>query len=123
RHPALPSSPPGRSSDLPRQMHGFINRCKEDAQRPPDLADSGDFARAQMIRVYTAYEQARERAGLVDFAELLLRAFETCRDNAELLAHYRRRFKHILVDEFQDTNGLQYAWVRLLAGSAGKVFI
>ncbi|HLQ86665.1 MAG TPA: DNA helicase II [Salinisphaeraceae bacterium] len=107
----------------PRQLQGFINSCKEEAQRPRDLADTGDFARAQMIRVYTAYEQARERAGLVDFAELLLRAFETCRDNAELLAHYRRRFKHILVDEFQDTNGLQYAWVRLLAGSAGKVFI
>src|SRR5699024_8137063 len=63
------------------------------------------------------------RAGLVDFPELLLRAFETCRDNAELLAHYRRRFAHILVDEFQDTNGLQYAWVRLLAGSSSKVFI
>lgn len=107
----------------PRQLQGFVNGCKEAAQRPSDLADTGDFARARMIRAYTAYEQARERAGLVDFAELLLRAFETCRDNAELLDHYRRRFAHILVDEFQDTNALQYAWVRLLAGSSGKVFI
>src|SRR5699024_2781394 len=111
------------SSWPPRQMQGFINRCKEDAERPSDLADTGDYARAQMIRVYSAYELARERAGLVDFPELLLRAFETCRDNAELLAHYRQRFAHILVDEFQDTNGLQYAWVRLLAGTSGKVFI
>ncbi|HLQ86801.1 MAG TPA: DNA helicase II, partial [Salinisphaeraceae bacterium] len=107
----------------PRQMQGFINRCKERAQRPSELAAGGDFSREYMIRVYTAYEQARERAGLVDFPELLLRAFETCRDNAELLAHYRQRFAHILVDEFQDTNDLQYAWVRLLAGSSGKVFI
>jgi len=107
----------------PRQMQGFINSCKEAAERPRDLADTGDYARSQMIRVYAAYESARESAGLVDFAELLLRAFETCRDNAELLAHYRRRFSHVLVDEFQDTNALQYAWVRLLAGTQGRVFI
>ena len=107
----------------PRQMAGFINSCKEDAERPRDLADTGDYARSQMIRVYTAYENAREAAGLVDFPELLLRAYETCRDNAELLAHYRRRFTHLLVDEFQDTNALQYAWIRLLAGTHGKVFI
>ncbi|MGN8158468.1 DNA helicase II [Salinisphaera sp. RV14] len=107
----------------PRQMAGFINSCKEDAERPRDLADTGDYARSQMIRVYTAYENAREAAGLVDFPELLLRAYETCRDNADLLAHYRRRFSHLLVDEFQDTNALQYAWIRLLAGPEGKVFI
>ncbi|WP_423824222.1 DNA helicase II [Salinisphaera sp. SPP-AMP-43] len=107
----------------PRQMAGFINSCKEDAERPQDLADTGDYARSQMIRVYTAYESAREAAGLVDFPELLLRAYETCRDNAELLAHYRRRFSHLMVDEFQDTNALQYGWVKLLAGTHGKVFI
>ncbi|WP_353221950.1 DNA helicase II [Salinisphaera hydrothermalis] len=107
----------------PRQMAGFINSCKEDAERPADLADTGDYARSQMIRVYTAYESAREAAGLVDFPELLLRAYETCRDNAELLAHYRRRFTHLMVDEFQDSNALQYAWVKLLAGTHGKVFI
>jgi len=107
----------------PRQMQGFINSCKDAAERPRDLADTGDYARSQMIRVYQAYEIAREAAGLVDFTELLLRAYETCRDDPELLAHYRRRFSHLLVDEFQDTNALQYAWIRLLAGTNGKVFI
>ncbi len=107
----------------PRQMQSFINSCKEEAQRPRNLGDSGDYAREQMIRVYKAYESARESAGLVDFPELLLRAYETCRDNADLLAHYQRRFGHLLVDEFQDTNALQYAWVRLLAGDTGRVFI
>lgn len=110
----------------PRQMAGFINKCKEEAERPGDLApagNTGDYARSQLIRVYQGYERAREAAGLVDFPELLLRAFETCRDNAELLAHYRKRFTHILVDEFQDTNALQYAWIRLLAGIQGKVFM
>lgn len=107
----------------PRQMAGFINKCKEEAERPRDLADTGDYARSQMIRVYQGYENAREAAGLVDFPELLLRAYEICRDNSDLLAHYRRRFTHILVDEFQDTNVLQYAWIRLLAGKNGRVFI
>lgn len=107
----------------PKQMTGFINSCKEAAERPRDLADTGDYARAQMIRLYQAYENARESAGLVDFPELLLRAYETCRDDADLLAHYRRRFSHLLVDEFQDTNALQYAWIRLLAGDAGRVFV
>ncbi|MDA3919631.1 MAG: DNA helicase II [Salinisphaera sp.] len=107
----------------PRQMAGFINKCKEEAERPGDLVDTGDYARSQLIGVYKAYERARETSGLVDFPELLLRAFEVCRDNADLLAHYRRRFTHILVDEFQDTNALQYAWIQLLAGSQGKVFI
>jgi len=107
----------------PRQMAGFISRCKEEAERPGDLADTGDYARSQMIRVYKGYEAAREAAGLVDFSELLLRAYEICRDNTDLLAHYRKRFTHILVDEFQDTNMLQYAWIKLLAGPSGKVFI
>ncbi|MEQ8799470.1 MAG: DNA helicase II [Salinisphaeraceae bacterium] len=107
----------------PRQMQGFINGCKEEGRRPQHLADTGDFARAQMIRVYTAYESARESAGLVDFAELLLRAHELVRDDKELQAHYRKRFRHLLVDEFQDTNALQYAWIRVLAGDQAKVFV
>ncbi len=107
----------------PKQMQGFINGCKEEGRRPQHLADTGDFARAQMIRVYTAYESARESAGLVDFAELLLRAHELVRDDAELQAHYRKRFRHLLVDEFQDTNTLQYAWIRVLAGDQAKVFV
>ena len=94
----------------PKQMAGFINSCKDAAERPGDLADNGDYARTQMIAIYKAYETAREAAGLVDFPELLLRAYEICRDDASLLAHYRKRFSHIMVDEFQDTNALQYAW-------------
>lgn len=107
----------------PRQMAGFINSCKEAAERPEHLPDTGDYARSHMIRIYSAYEQMRESAGLVDFAELLLRAYETCCDSPDLLAHYRRRFSHILVDEFQDTNALQYAWIKLLAGAQGTLFI
>lgn len=106
-----------------RQMQWFINGNKEEGRRPGNLSDAGDYAREQMLAVYREYEQARERAGLVDFPELLLRAHELVRDNAELQAHYRRRLRHILVDEFQDTNALQYAWIRLLAGDAGKVFV
>jgi DNA helicase-2/ATP-dependent DNA helicase PcrA len=75
-----------------------------------------------MIHIYRSYQAACEQAGLVDFAELLLRAHEVFRDQERLLAHYRRRFRHILVDEFQDTNALQYAWLRLLAGDGGALF-
>lgn len=111
----------------PRAMQWFINGCKENGRRPQHLSSNdgpgGDFTRAQQIRVYKAYEQAREAAGLVDFPELLLRAHELVRDNQELQAHYRRRFRHILVDEFQDTNTLQYAWIRVLAGDQARVFV
>ena len=104
----------------PRTLQWFINAQKDEGRRPQHIPDTGDFAQAQMLRVYSAYEDACRRAGVVDFAELLLRAHELCRDNAELLAHYRRRFRHILVDEFQDTNTLQYAWVRLIAGQGAE---
>jgi len=107
----------------PKQMQWFINARKDEGQRPASIPDRGDYAHQQMVRVYTAYEEACRRAGLVDFAELLLRAFEVCRDHPELLRHYRKRFRHILVDEFQDTNALQYNWVRLLAGDSGRVFV
>ena len=75
-----------------------------------------------MLRVYTVYQETCERTGVVDFAELLLRCHELFRDLDDVLAHYRERFRHILVDEFQDTNTIQYAWLRLLAGSEGHVF-
>lgn len=106
-----------------RQMAGFINSCKDEGQRPEHINDNGDYARQKMLQVYSAYEEACKRAGLVDFAELLLRAHEVCRDNSALLEHYHHRFRHILVDEFQDTNTLQYAWIQLLAGSEAKVFV
>ena len=111
----------------PKQAQWFINAQKEKGLRPQHLADTGDWNQAQMLRIYTAYEDHCARTGLVDFAELLLRAHELCRDNPDIQRHYRSRFRHILVDEFQDTNKLQYAWLRVLAGEGatqtGRLFV
>ena len=106
----------------PKEIQWFINAQKDEGLRPVHLDDEGDPNRRQLIAFYQSYEEICQRGGLVDFAELLLRAHEVLRDNAELLEHYRRRFKHLLVDEFQDTNAIQYAWLRLLAGSTGVPF-
>lgn len=106
----------------PKMVTGYINSQKEEGRRPEAMQDQGDYAQRQLARVYSAYQQQCEAAGLVDFAELLLRAHELCRDNAAIQAHYRNRFRHILVDEFQDTNTLQYAWLRVLAGERGVLF-
>jgi DNA helicase-2/ATP-dependent DNA helicase PcrA len=106
----------------PKQAVWYINGRKDEGQRPEHIADTGDPFVRQMVRIYSAYEEACRRAGAVDFAELLLRALELLRDNASLLDHYRQRFRHILVDEFQDTNSLQYAWLRLIAGEKNPIF-
>lgn len=106
----------------PKTVTAFINARKEEGQRPEALQDTGDYAQRQLARIYTAYQQQCETAGLVDFAELLLRAYELTRDHAEIQAHYRARFRHILVDEFQDTNRLQYEWLRARAGARGVLF-
>jgi len=108
---------------VPRKIQYFINGQKDEGLRPQHLDDDGDPTRRQMISLYQSYEEVCKRGGLVDFAELLLRAHELWRDNAELLDHYRRRFQHLLVDEFQDTNSIQYAWLRLLAGDKGIPFV
>lgn len=100
----------------PRQAQGFINAQKDEGLRARHIEPGDDLYLRTMQRIYSAYEAACERGGLVDFNELLLRALELWRDNEHLLQHYRRRFRHILVDEFQDTNAIQYAWLRLLAG-------
>ncbi len=100
---------------VPREVQWFINNNKDEGKRPEHLRDGNDPGRAQLIRLYAAYQEACARNGVVDFAELLLRAFELWRENPPLLDHYRRRFSHVLVDEFQDTNAIQYAWMRLLA--------
>jgi DNA helicase-2/ATP-dependent DNA helicase PcrA len=100
---------------VPREVKWFINSNKDEGRRPQHLKDGNDPTRQQLIRLYAAYEEACARNGVVDFAELLLRAFELWRDNPALLNHYRQRFAHVLVDEFQDTNAIQYAWLRLLA--------
>ncbi|OOG23378.1 DNA helicase II [Thioalkalivibrio denitrificans] len=106
----------------PRQAQWYINARKDEGVRPGHMEDHGDPVNRQMLRIYTAYEAACKRAGVVDFAELLLRALELLRDTPALLEHYRSRFRHILVDEFQDTNAIQYAWLRLLAGERIPVF-
>ncbi|HVC01266.1 MAG TPA: DNA helicase II [Steroidobacteraceae bacterium] len=107
---------------VPREIQWFINSQKDEGHRPQNLQDDGDPTRRQLIRVYVAYEEACRRAGVVDFAELLLRAYELWRDRPDLLQHYRERFQHVLVDEFQDTNAIQYRWLTLLAGPAGRPF-
>ena len=107
---------------VPRDIQYFINQNKDEGMRPKTLKDGNDPTRRQFIKLYQDYEDACQRAGVVDFAELLLRAFELWRDHPELLGHYRRRFQHVLVDEFQDTNTIQYAWTKLLVGSEGAPF-
>jgi DNA helicase II / ATP-dependent DNA helicase PcrA len=107
---------------VPREVQYFINKHKDEGRRPQHLNGGNDPTLQQMIRLYAEYEQSCQRAGAVDFAELLLRAFELWRDNPELLRHYRGRFRHVLIDEFQDTNAIQYAWIRLLVGSDGIPF-
>ncbi len=110
----------------PRTAMWYINTKKDDGLRAQYIRDDGDPTEQQMIRIYDAYQTACELAGAVDFAELLLRALETLRDNDEILQHYQNRFQHVLVDEFQDTNSIQYAWLRLIAGTAdgnaGNIF-
>ena len=106
----------------PRQVQGFINARKDEGLRAEHLEDRGDHWMERMVRIYAAYQETCERTGVVDFAELLLRCHELIRDRDDVLAHYRERFRHILVDEFQDTNTIQYAWLRLLAGDEGHVF-
>jgi DNA helicase-2/ATP-dependent DNA helicase PcrA len=107
---------------VPKEVQWFINGQKDEGLRPQHIDDEGDPDRRQLVSLYQSYEDVCQRGGLVDFAELLLRAHEVLRDNAELLQHYRRRFQHLLVDEFQDTNAIQYAWLRLLAGDTGVPF-
>jgi DNA helicase-2/ATP-dependent DNA helicase PcrA len=108
----------------PRQIAWWINAQKDEGRRPQHIqSDARDEWSDVMLRAYAAYQERCERAGLVDFAELLLRAHELLRDNPALLAHYRHRFRELLVDEFQDTNAIQYGFVRLLAGDEGHVFV
>ena len=107
----------------PRQVQWFINHQKDEGLRADHLDHGGDPYQRQMIAIYRAYEAACQRAGSVDFAELLLRAHELWRERPDLLAHYRERFGAILVDEFQDTNSIQYAWLRLLAGDSDRLFV
>jgi len=107
----------------PKQAQAFINARKDEGKRPAHIDTSRNPLYEQMVRIYSAYQAACERAGVIDFAELLLRTLELIRDNDSLQLHYQKRFQHILVDEFQDTNTIQYALIQLLAGKTNKVFI
>jgi DNA helicase-2/ATP-dependent DNA helicase PcrA len=108
---------------VPREIQYFINAQKDEGLRAQHLDDGGDPNRRQFISLYASYQEICDRGGLVDFAELLLRAHELWRDNPAILNHYQRRFRHLLVDEFQDTNAIQYAWLSLLAGREGIPFV
>lgn len=99
----------------PKELMGFIASCKEEGQRPGDVPAHDEHSRRK-VELYALYEQQCQREGVVDFGELMLRSFELLRDHAAVREHYQRRFRHILVDEFQDTNRLQYAWLKLISG-------
>ena len=99
----------------PKQLMYFIAGCKEDGQRPKDVPVRDEDMRKK-IDLYALYEEQCQREGVVDFGELMLRSYELLRDNSAIREHYQRRFRHILIDEFQDTNKLQYAWIKMLAG-------
>ncbi|MGA9855422.1 MAG: DNA helicase II [Gammaproteobacteria bacterium] len=107
----------------PRQLQWFINSRKDEGLRAKHIPAGEDPTHRQILRAYATYETACERGGLVDFAELLLRALELWRNDAALLTHYQQRFHFILVDEFQDTNAIQYGWIRLLAGKQSVPFV
>ncbi|MDG3086705.1 DNA helicase II [Vibrio hannami] len=106
-----------------RQAAWWINGKKDEGLRPNHIDAYNDPVTKTWLQIYKAYQEACDRAGLVDFAEILLRAHELLRDNKFIREHYQARFKHILVDEFQDTNNIQYAWLRMMAGPECKVMI
>lgn len=106
-----------------KQACWYINNKKEEGLRPHQIDDNNDRQEREWIRIYQIYQDACDRAGLVDFSELLLRAYELWIKKPLILQRYQQRFAHILVDEFQDTNKIQYAWVKLLAGEQGNVMI
>lgn len=106
-----------------KQAQWFINHQKDEGKRPEDIHHRGDLFNSIHTKVYFQYQKACYTGGLVDFAELLFKAFELIRDKQHLREHYQERFKHLLVDEFQDTNGIQYAWIRLLTSKDCRISI
>ncbi|MFT5757734.1 MAG: DNA helicase-2/ATP-dependent DNA helicase PcrA [Alteromonadaceae bacterium] len=107
----------------PKQVQWYINGKKDEGIRPQHIEVYDDPTEQTFVKIYQGYQEACDRSGLVDFAELLLRAHELWLNNPVLLEHYQQRFKHILVDEFQDTNAIQYAWLTLLGHQSSKVMI
>lgn len=107
----------------PRQAQWVINSWKDEGKRPNNIAHDDNPITLGWRNIYLAYEDQCQRNGVVDFAELLLRAHELWQQNPELLRHYQNRIQHLLVDEFQDTNRVQYAWLKTLAGQTGRLFV
>ena len=105
----------------PKQTQWFINDCKEEGLRP-HAVEARDADTRRKVDIYEHYEAQCQREGVVDFAELMLRSYELLRDNDPVREHYQRRFRHLLIDEFQDTNRLQYAWIKQLCGAHSAVF-
>lgn len=110
------------TSFKPREAQWFINARKDEGLRPGNIDAHDDVNTEQMVQIYKVYQETCEHSGLVDFAELLLRTYELFRDQGAIREHYQHRFKHVLVDEFQDTNSLQYGWLRLLTGENSTLF-
>ena len=110
------------SQYLPKEAQWYINAQKDKGLRPENINDEGDVTTAQMIQIYKIYQQTCERSGAVDFAELLLRTYELFNEKESIREYYQQRFNHILVDEFQDTNELQYKWLKLLVGNDNTLF-
>ena len=106
----------------PKQVQWFINGHKEEGRRPEQVPPSNDQQQQTLLAVYSHYESLCQRFGLIDFSELLLRAFELLKNNEVLRARYQDRFQHVLVDEFQDTNSIQYAWLKLLVQRSKNLF-
>ncbi|MBD1573129.1 DNA helicase II [Vibrio sp. S17_S38] len=106
-----------------KQASWWINGKKDEGLRPSHIDTYHDPVAKTYLQIYQAYQEACDRAGLVDFAEILLRCHELLRDKVHIREHYQARFKHILVDEFQDTNNIQYAWLRMMAGRDAHVMI
>jgi DNA helicase-2/ATP-dependent DNA helicase PcrA len=107
----------------PRQAAWQINSWKDEGKRAENIEHGQHPVTRTLVQIYQAYEDACRRAGLVDFAELLLRAHELWLKQPAILEHYQQRWRYLLIDEFQDTNALQYAWIRVLAGQTGQVFV
>jgi len=106
----------------PKQLQWYINGHKEEGRRPSQVPPSNDNQQQTLLAVYSHYESLCQRFGLIDFSELLLRAFELLKNNEVLRERYQNRFQHVLVDEFQDTNSIQYAWLKLLVYRTKNLF-
>jgi DNA helicase II / ATP-dependent DNA helicase PcrA len=106
-----------------KPVQWFINSQKEEGRGPEHVIDQDNFITQMYVKIYQAYQASCQRAGVIDFADLLLKVYLLLKNHPDILARYQQQFKYILVDEFQDTNTLQYAWLKLLVGSDNHLMI